>query len=391
MDDVNHVNDLWLRISGPGSDVAPQIISSGHDVDSNSAQVMMTADGGVTSVWIEYDQPSVVVGPLVSRHWTAAGGWGAIKVIEPSQTIRVRALRPMADGRAMLFYGIDVPGAPKTTENLFARLIEADGSVGPSSRMDIPAHGYTTGWGVHSLVRGNDVVAAWLQEPDTGGFCISSRVFRNGVWSDASCVNATPASKTTFQPRLTVGPDAQAMLAWYGGSSIYVSMLDTVTHWSEPEAAGSPDSKEAPYELFDAAVCKDGSSAIAWGNRSNSGGSLAMRVRSAAGAWGSRVDLARPPAATVEVLKLSVDDTCNWTAVWSTHDSNADRIFARRLLATSGLQATTTLADNVALPFINISGSRYFVGTVALTVEPSGAAIVLWNEQAGAIRWRRLE
>jgi len=38
------------------------------------------------------------------------------------------------------------------------------------------------------------------------------------------------------------------------------------------------------------------------------------------------------PAATVDLLKLSVDDACIWIAIWSTHDGSADCIFARRLL-----------------------------------------------------------
>lgn len=388
-DYVSGTHETWVQITNAGNGVTTTKVSNGYA--EASPFLAMTGDGGVTAVWAQKANPNIVGGPLLSRHWTHVSGWGAVVEIEPPSSVRALGIQQMPDGRALLFYTMDVPSAPKTTTHIWARTIDATGTAGAATRLDDVSHGYSAGWGIHFALRGNDVVTAWLQEPDSGSFCVVSRVFKNNAWSSPTCVNATPlAAKTVFQPRLKVSPSGQVWLTWFG-DTVYVSVLGGNDTWSTPESVGAPKAGEMNYSLFDAAPCQDGSTAVAWQIATSAGVGLTMRVRDSSGVWGQRIDLAAPTTGTLDVVKVSTDASCNWTAVWSIHDT-ADRISARRLLALGGLQAPVVLAENITLPNTMNNGYRSFFGTVALTVESNGPAVVVWNEATSyAIKSRRLE
>jgi hypothetical protein len=391
-DYVADTHETWVHITDAGHSVATTRVSNGYV--ENSALLVATADGGITAIWGEQDQPHTVGGPLLSRHWTPVSGWGPVVVIEPSPSIiEVRVIQQMPDGRALFFYQMMDPHRTTSRDayHLWARIIDASGVVGAATQLDDVSQGFSAEWGIHFALRGNDVVTAWLQVPASGDFCVVSRVFKNNAWSSPTCVNASPlVSKTKFQPRLQVSASGQVWLAWYG-DTVYVSTLGANDTWSVPESVGAPKAGEFNYSHFDVAACQDGSAAVAWQTNTSAGVGLAMRVRDSTGIWGQRLDLAQPVTGTLDAVLVSTDASCNWTTIWSIHDKT-DRISARRFLKSGGLQAPFVLAENITLPNGTSNGYRIFAATIALTVEPTGPAVVVWDEQpALAIKWRRLE
>jgi len=389
----SQLNELWVQVAGPGMAPTALKVSGALNVALNSARVAVTADGGVTVIWVEEYQPHVVTGRLVSRHWSAASGWGAVVEQETNGGFTARLLLTLADGSSQFFYETEVPAAPRSTVTLRARPLDAAGNLGAPVQLDDPSLGVTTGWGVHAVSAGSDVVAAWLEEPadNLGGFCLVSRTLHAGSWSAATCVNAAADTKTLFQPRLVTGSGGQAAMAWFGGhGTFYEARLQSPGQWSVPVATGTPSTNETGSPQFDLAVCRDGSTALAWHSQAASARVMSATLRSAAGVVGDRLELGRS-ADPAEAVRLGVDDACNWTALWSTHGSS-DALYARRVLASGGLQAATPIAEGITLPSVSLGGSRYFTGRVGLSVEPAGPAVAVWDEATGnAIKWRRLQ
>ena len=385
----------FAMAAGPGLALAASPISTGLSAEYATAKVRAHADGGMTVAWVESTVSGITTGQLVTRRWRPATGWEAPVELETAQGMDGHVqLVPLPGGRSLLTYGTDVRGAGTTTTNLWARVIDASGTVGPKTALEDTTIGRTSSGETATVLRGDDAITVWTESVASFEDCIVARTWRDGVWGAATCVNRQSTYESSISWKLRSHAAGHAALVW-ASRDVRVAFPDNAGGWRAEEVASEMDLGQTVDFRPDVALCPTGASAVLWAVNAPVDGTRGMivyaRARSANGTWGPRHELARGAGMRAHYLQIQGDTGCNWTAGWAI-GAGPYALQSRRLLASGVLEPLTVIADPVRIPKITTSGITLLAGKVRLAVEASGNAVFLWDDDRdGKTYWRRFE
>jgi len=385
----------FAMAAGPGFTLAASPISTGGAAQLTTAKVRANADGGMTVVWVEATVSGRTEGQLIARRWRPVSGWDAPVELETAQAMDIHVqLEPLPGGRSLLTYGTDVRGAGTSTTNLWARVVDTAGTVGPKTALEDLAIGRTSSGETTTVLRGDEAFTAWTESVASFEDCIVARTWRNGTWSAATCVNRQSTYESSISWKLRSHAAGHAALVW-ASRDVRVAFPDNAGGWRAEEVAGEMDLGHTVDYRPDMALCPTGASAVIWAVNAPVDGTRGMivyaRARSASGTWGPRQELARGAGMRAHYLQVQGDADCNWTAGWAI-GAGPYAIQSRRLLASGVLEPLTVIADPVRIPTYTGNGISLLTGAVRLAVEASGNAVFAWDDERDRkTYWRRFE
>lgn len=341
---------------------------------SANPQVVVDSQGVSHIAWTRYQNPAT---SLENVQYSAAGGFGAIRLAENDDAFSVSRAQLAIDGQDQVFalwrYGSGTSSNDGTAG--FNRYVTGAGWGTLPQRVDAAPRGIKDPR--IAVDRAGNALATWTQADPTG----RSRIFANrsvsGAWGTPMRVDNVAATSNAIDSHIATDAAGNALAIYRfevtaSDDAIGASRYTVGTGWSTPVAFDSSNSEidEAQLAVDPAGNAlavwiEDGATKHIWANRYTLGSG-----------WGAAERIAVATSST-EGVQVAMDAAGNAIAVWMQYAPNVENsaeIMAIRYVAGAGWGVARSI-DNETDDVIDPHP----------VFDASGDAVVVWISFDGSV------
>jgi hypothetical protein len=264
----------------------PTTTLSGTSDQARGARVAADATGTVTAVWVARDTTSSSTSSsrVVASTHVPGGGWSApVDVSSRAAEVSAPAIVSGPGGRATVVWA----QGETTSSVVLASSRSATGTWSAPVALSSSLTAVASAFRVEADADANGTTtASWV---DQGVVEAVTRVV-DGAWS--SPVDVSPADQYVYRADLDVSSGGASAVTWRShdrdvppmpapADQVGVATRSAGGAWAEPVEVTSTDDVGDPV----VAVAPDGTTTVAWPDRTVAGGSLASARRPAGGTW----------------------------------------------------------------------------------------------------------